>query len=276
MAAVVKSLTSAEPATADEIAEVKSAEAASQAAIKARRVSTLLTGRHTVRRPRASSRCRGTSRHGNARSRSLLPRLPDPRRPLRRPRVRRRDVDRHLLPADLPGAHARSSRTAASSPRPPPRRRRASAPACAAGRRSRPTSPSGAARPTRCRRALALIADGALDGERGRRRGAGRAAGRRRPPAAPAVPAASRRLAHRRRPDAARAVRQAADPRHAPADDRGGVGLGLRQRAPLQRDLPRAVRPAAQRAAPPRKKGGGADNSARDGVTLRLAYRAAL
>jgi len=35
MAAVVKSLTSAEPATADEIAEVKSAEAASQAAIKA-------------------------------------------------------------------------------------------------------------------------------------------------------------------------------------------------------------------------------------------------
>jgi len=35
MAAVVKSLTSAEPATADEIAEVKSAEAESRAAIKA-------------------------------------------------------------------------------------------------------------------------------------------------------------------------------------------------------------------------------------------------
>ena len=35
MAAVVKSLTSAEPATADEIAEVKSAEADSRAAIKA-------------------------------------------------------------------------------------------------------------------------------------------------------------------------------------------------------------------------------------------------
>ena len=35
MASVVKSLTSAEPATADEIAEVKLAEAASQAAIKA-------------------------------------------------------------------------------------------------------------------------------------------------------------------------------------------------------------------------------------------------
>ena len=96
-------------------------------------------------------------------------------------------------------------------------------------------------------RALALIAEGALDGERCRRRGAGRAAGRRRPPAAAAVPAPSRRLADRRRPDAPRAVRQAAPARHAPADDRGGAGLGLRQRAPLQRDLPRrcsAGRPA--------------------------------
>ena len=86
-----------------------------------------------------------------------------------------------------------------------------------------------------------------------RRRDARRAAGRRRPPAAPPVPAPSRRLADRRRPDAARAVRQAAPARHAPADGGSGAGLGLRQRAPLQRDLPRPVRPPAQRAAPQRR-----------------------
>ena len=86
--------------------------------------------------------------------------------------------------------------------------------------------------------------------ERGRRRGAGRAAGRRRPPVAAAVPAASRRLADRRGADAARAVRQAPDPRHAAADDRGRAAGGLRQRAALQRDLPQDVRPAAERAAP--------------------------
>ena len=93
--------------------------------------------------------------------------------------------------------------------------------------------------------------------ERGRRRGAGRAAGRRRPAAAPAVPAASRRLAGRRGADPARAVRQAADPRHPPADDRGRALGRLRQRAALQRDLPQAVRPAAQRAAPRRGSGTG-------------------
>src|SRR5215212_5560592 len=48
--------------------------------------------------------------------------------------------------------------------------------------------------------ALALIADGARWREC-RRRGLGRAAGRRRPAVAAAVPAPSRRLAHRRRPE---------------------------------------------------------------------------
>ena len=111
-----------------------------------------------------------------------------------------------------------------------------------------------------------------------RRRDPGRAAGRRRPPAAPPVPAPSRRLAHRRRPDAARAVRQAAPARHPSADGRSGAGLGLRQRAPLQRDVPRPVRPPAQRAAPqgrrrqfgPRRR----DAAARLPPALRLAGHA--
>ena len=39
-----------------------------------------------------------------------------------------------------------------------------------------------------------------------------------------------------------------------PADDRGGAVGRLRQRAALQRDLPQDVRPAAQRAAPRKKR----------------------
>ena len=58
---------------------------------------------------------------------------------------------------------------------------------------------------------------------------------------------------------------------NASADGRGGAGLGLRQRAPLQRDLPAtcsAARPARCAAKP------AADDSTRArGVTLRLAYR---
>ena len=117
-------------------------------------------------------------------------------------------------------------------------------------------------------RALALIADGALDGEHSDVEALGRAAWRRRPAVAPPVPAPSRRLADRRRTDAPRAVRQAAAARHAPADDGSGAGFGLRQRAPLQRDLSQPLSPSAQRA---RRKG--VRHSARDGVTLRLAYR---
>ena len=100
-------------------------------------------------------------------------------------------------------------------------------------------------------RALALIAEGALDGDDADVEVLAERLGVGAPPIAAAVPAPSRRLAHRRRPDAARAVRQAAAARHAPADDRSGAGLGLRQRAPLQRDFPRPVRPAAQRAQAP-------------------------
>ena len=65
------------------------------------------------------------------------------------------------------------------------------------------------------------------------------------------VPAPSRRLADRRRADAPRAVRQAAAARHAPADGGSGTGLGLRQRAPLQRDFSQPLSPSAQR--PPAK-----------------------
>ena len=69
------------------------------------------------------------------------------------------------MPADLPGALRRSSRTAASS-RPRPRRRRpASGPACAAGPRRRPTSASWRGTSNTVSRGLALIAEGALDGD---------------------------------------------------------------------------------------------------------------
>ena len=56
MAAVVKSLTSAEPATALEIAEVKAAEAASRAAIKALEAKAKANGSWPAPPPAAGSR----------------------------------------------------------------------------------------------------------------------------------------------------------------------------------------------------------------------------
>src|SRR4051794_19893365 len=43
-------------------------------------------------------------RYGIARAQGLLPRSPEPRRSLRRSRLRGLHLDRHLLPADLPHA----------------------------------------------------------------------------------------------------------------------------------------------------------------------------
>ena len=88
-------------------------------------------------------------------------------------------------------------------------------------------------------RALALIEAGALD--EGDVDALADAARRRRAAAAPAVPPAPRRLAGRGRADAPRAARQAADPRDPAADGRGGARRRLRQRPPVQRDLPAAL-----------------------------------
>ena len=179
--------------------------------------------------------------------RRLLPRDRNPRRPLRRAAVRCGEDHRHLLPADLPGADAQARERALLPHRRGGAGSRLSAlPALPAGDLARPRRLArrlqhrlARARPDRGRRA-----------GRGRRRGPGRAARRRRAPAPAAVPPAPRRLADRGRPDAARAAGQAADPRDPPADDRGGDGGRLRQRAALQRDLPAALRPPARRAAP--------------------------
>ena len=97
-------------------------------------------------------------------------------------------------------------------------------------------------------RALALIGEGAAR-RRGRRGRAGGPARRRRAAAAPPVRPASGRAADRRGADAARAVRQAADPGHAAFDDRHRGGVGLRQRAALQRCVPQALSPRAERTA---------------------------
>ena len=68
--------------------------------------------------------------------------------PFRRPRLHRRDLDRHLLPPGLPGAHAQV-RNCRSSPPPRQPGRAGFPPYRFAGDRA--NSPSGAAAPTRCR-----------------------------------------------------------------------------------------------------------------------------
>ena len=146
-------------------------------------------------------------------------------------------------------ARIAESRTAASSRRRRRRRKRGSAPACAAGPRRRPISASGAA-PEHGEPGLALIADGALDGEDSDCRDAGRAAGRR--PAArcalfqrhlgasPIAVAQTRRVLF---------AKQLLHDTHLPMAE-VALASGLGQRAPLQRDLPQPVRPPAQRVAP--------------------------
>ena len=83
----------------------------------------------------------------------------------------------------------------------------------------------------------------------------------------------------RGRADPSRAPGQAPDPRDAPADVRGRARGGLRQHPPVQRDLPAALRPAAEHAAA--RGAGGADRTRRGGrdpasvpAALRLAGHA--
>ena len=132
-------------------------------------------------------------------------------------------------------------------------------------------------------RALALIADGALDGDEAdvealaERLGVGERQLRRlfqqHLGASPIAVAQTRRVLFAKQ----------LHPRDPPADDRGGAGLGLRQRAPLQRDLPRPVRPPAQRAPAPssakgrrRRRFGARRRDAAPGLpaALRLARHA--
>ncbi len=163
--------------------------------------------------------------------------------------VRRHHLDRHLLPADLPGPLGQVREL----PVLPQRRRGAGS-----GLPTLPALPAGdGARSRFLARHLehGLARPRADRGRRARRRSgqrrcAGRAARHRRAAAAAAVPAASRRLADHGGADPARAVRQAADPRHAAADGGGRPGGRLRQHPPLQRDLPATVPPPAERVAP--------------------------
>ena len=127
-------------------------------------------------------------------------------------------------------------------------------------------------------RALALIADGALDGEDGdvealaERLGVGGRQLRRlfqqHLGASPIAVAQTRRVLF---------AKQLLHDTHLPMAE-VALAVGLRQRAPLQRDLPRAVRPAAQRAAPQRRRrqfgARGRDAAARLPAALRLAGHA--
>ena len=101
----------------------------------------------------------------------------------------------------------------------------------------------------------ALAPDRAWRARRRRCRCSGQSAGRRRAATAASFSPASWRFASRRRADPPRAARQAIDPRDAPADDRDRFRRRLRQRAPVQRDLPGLVRPRARRFAAAQRAG---------------------
>ena len=154
--------------------------------------------------------------------------------------LHRRQDHRHLLPADLSGAHAARENvtfypTAAAAQeagfRPCLRCRPETAPDLGAWRGTSNT----------VSRALALIELGALDEASVDE--LGRTPGRRRAPIAAPVSSASRGLAGRGRADAAGAARQAAHSRMRPADGRNRLRRRIRQRAAVQRDLSDAVRP---------------------------------
>ena len=154
--------------------------------------------------------------------------------------------DGDLLPSDLPGANA-AAENVIFFPTARRRRRRDSGPACAAGPETAPDLGAWRGASNTVSRALALIEMGALD--EGDVDALADRARRRRAAAAAAVPPAPGRLADRGGADPPRAAGQAADPRDAAADDGDRAGLGLRQRAAFQRDLPGAVPAAAGGAA---------------------------
>ena len=127
----------------------------------------LMQHRRAVRFPLVSGR-RGLPRCRHGR-RAPVPPVREPRPALRRPRLPRRHVDRHLLPAELPGDGAEARATCASTARPPPR----SAPGFRACKRCRPDaspgSPEWNVRADAVGRAMRLIA-GRRARPRGRRR----------------------------------------------------------------------------------------------------------
>src|SRR5580658_1788173 len=195
------------------------------------------------------ARPRRRTRHNadHARPERLLPGPPRPRRPLRRTLLHRRDLDRDLLPADLPGATAQA--------------RELSVPAL--GRRGPgggvprlSALPAGSSTGTRdlARHGEYRVARFETD----RRGGAGRCERRdpggparcRRAASAPAVPAPSGCRPRRRRPDAPAALRQGAPGRYGAADGGCGVCRRLRQSAPIQCCDPAELGPAAERAPP--------------------------
>ncbi len=123
-----------------------------------------------VRKPRALRTSRWHHpRHGTADliglDARLLPGADEPRCALQRAPVRRRRLDRDILPADLPGALRQVRELPLLSRARPPRRRPAFVPACAADRRRRLSSASWRGTSNTVSRGFALIADGALDGE---------------------------------------------------------------------------------------------------------------
>ena len=121
-------------------------------------------------------------------------------------------------------------------------------------------------------RALALIAEGALDGDEADVEGSGAPARHRRAAAPAALPAAPRRVADRGRADAARAVRQAADPRDADEHGRGRRGGRLRQRAAIQRDVPGPLSGGRRRRSGALSTSGAAGRDPAAAITLKLSY----
>ena len=100
-----------------------------------------------------------------------------------------------------------------------------------------------------------------------RRDPGGTARPRRAPTAAP-VPRASRRLADRDRANPPHSAGETIDPGYAPADDGNRRRRRLRQRPPVQRDLPAALSTPAQVAAPRRHDREAAGDDRRGTVTL--------
>ena len=178
---------------------------------------------------------------------ALRARAPVARRALRRTLLHRRAHDADLLPAGLPGeAAARAQRRVL--PHRGGRRRSRVPPLPALSPEAEPGHPR-LVRRARDRRPRAA-ADRRRVARRRSRRSAGSRAARGHPaPSAAAVPAAPRRRAARGDPHPPRSHREASARRDRPRHGDDRVRRRLRQRAPLQRDVPRSLRPHAARAA---------------------------
>ena len=156
-------------------------------------------------------------------------------------------LDRHLLPAELPGPHAQALERHVLRRRARPRTRPATAPASAACPRPRPARREWNLRGDTAGRAMRLIADGVV--EREGVPGLARAARLLAAPPHPAAHRRARRRAARAQPRAPRADGAHAARRHRPAGRRRRVLGRVRQRPAVQRHRPRGVRHAAARAA---------------------------